>query len=152
HPTPAQHSLLTTHPSFSQTSPTHLLATLRAYESHNATLAVQAKDLSARSQELEALYRKVVSLCTGVEEEKVEGCLGGLIAAVESEQGKGNRSNGGGDGGASSSGGGFGGGGIGRREEDGRGKWRGGGDGNGNVGDEGIGRVRGFLRRVDAGY
>ncbi|RMY12981.1 hypothetical protein D0868_02265 [Hortaea werneckii] len=152
HPTPAQHSLLTTHPSFSQTSPTHLLATLRAYESHNAALAVQAKDLSARSQELEALYRKVVSLCTGVEEEKVEGCLGGLIAAVESEQGKGNRSNGGGDGGASSSGGGFGGGGIGRREEDGRGKWRGGGDGNGNVGDEGIGRVRGFLRRVDAGY
>ncbi|KAI7615794.1 apses-domain-containing protein, partial [Hortaea werneckii] len=83
HPTPAQHSLLTTHPTLSQTSPTHLLATLRAYESHNAALASQAKDLSARSQELEALYRKVVSLCTGVEEEKVEGCLGGLIAAVE---------------------------------------------------------------------
>ncbi|KAI7520779.1 apses-domain-containing protein, partial [Hortaea werneckii] len=94
HPTPAQHTLLTTHPSLSQTSPTHLLATLRAYESHNAALAHQAKDLSARSQELEALYRKVVSLCTGVEEEKVEGCLGGLIAAVESEQGKGNRSHG----------------------------------------------------------
>ncbi|KAI7354682.1 apses-domain-containing protein [Hortaea werneckii] len=87
HPTPAQHSLLTTHPTLSQTSPTHLLATLRAYESHNAALASQAKDLSARSQELEALYRKVVSLCTGVEEEKVEGCLGGLIAAVESERG-----------------------------------------------------------------
>ncbi|RMY54559.1 hypothetical protein D0865_04644 [Hortaea werneckii] len=150
HPTPAQHTLFTTHPTLSQTSPHTLLATLRAYDSHNAALALQAKDLSARSQELEALYRKVVSLCTGVEEEKVESCLGGLIAAVESEQGKGNRSQGGGDGGASS---GAGGGGMGRREEDGRGKWRSnGGEGNGNVGDEEIGRVRGFLRRVDAGY
>ncbi|KAI7056003.1 apses-domain-containing protein [Hortaea werneckii] len=131
HPTPAQHSLLTTHPTLSQTSPTHLLATLRAYESHNTALASQAKDLSARSQELEALYRKVVSLCTGVEEEKVEGCLGGLIAAVESEQGGKGRGAGAGVGGASGFRGGAGGGGIGRGDEDARGKWRGAGDGNG---------------------
>ncbi|KAI7643794.1 apses-domain-containing protein [Hortaea werneckii] len=151
HPTRAQHSLLTTHPTLSQTSPTALLATLRAYESHNAALASQAKDLSARSQELEALYRKVVSLCTGVEEEKVEGCLGGLIAAVESEQGRQGR-------GAGASGSGFGGGGggggIGRGDEgDARGKWRGTGNGHGARGaeEEDIGRVRGFLRRVDAG-
>ncbi len=36
---------------------------------------------------MQGLYRKVVSLCTGVEESKVEESLPALVAAVESERG-----------------------------------------------------------------
>ena len=62
-------------------------ARLNAYLQHNALLRRQADELKSRSSEVEALYRKVVSLCTGVEEGRVEGCLTGLVAAVESERG-----------------------------------------------------------------
>ncbi|KAK3062512.1 hypothetical protein LTS18_003918, partial [Coniosporium uncinatum] len=41
--------------------------------------------LRSRSGQLEGMYRKVVSLCTGVEERRVEEMLGGLVVAVESE-------------------------------------------------------------------
>jgi hypothetical protein len=46
---------------------------------------MQVKQLRSRSAELEEKYKKVVSLCTGVEENKVGGLLDGLVKAVESE-------------------------------------------------------------------
>src|SRR6266496_986758 len=39
----------------------------------------------SRSVELERKYKKIVSLCTGVGEGKVEGLLDGLVKVVESE-------------------------------------------------------------------
>ena len=38
--------------------------------------------------ELEKKLRRVVALCTGVEEEKLDIMIGGLITAVESEKGE----------------------------------------------------------------
>lgn len=64
-----------------------LHARLKAYMTHNANLRKQADDLKSQSIELEALYRRVVSLCTGVPEEKVDESLPALVAAVESERG-----------------------------------------------------------------
>jgi regulatory protein SWI6 len=57
-----------------------------AYQQHNADLENQAQDLKSRSQELEERYRKIVSICTGVEVDKVDNMLGNLVQAVESEQ------------------------------------------------------------------
>ncbi|EME46972.1 hypothetical protein DOTSEDRAFT_69080 [Dothistroma septosporum NZE10] len=78
---------------------------LRAYHASNNNLRQQAEELRSRSIELERMYRKVVSLCTGVAEDKIEESLPALVAAVESEKG-----------------------GLGQQE---------------------VGRVREFLRRVD---
>lgn len=58
-----------------------------AYESVNAALADRSAQLRSRSLELERLYRRAVSLCTGVREESVEVHLQALVAAVESERG-----------------------------------------------------------------
>lgn len=57
-----------------------------AYAAHNAVLAGQAKGLKARSNELEERYRKIVSLCTGAEEGRVDELLDNLVQAVVSEQ------------------------------------------------------------------
>ena len=57
-----------------------------AYAAHNAALQAQAKSLKARSTELEERYRKIVSLCTGAEEERVDELLDNLVQAVVSEQ------------------------------------------------------------------
>lgn len=57
-----------------------------AYAAHNAVLAGQAKALKARSNELEERYRKIVSLCTGAEEGRVDELLDNLVQAVVSEQ------------------------------------------------------------------
>ncbi|KAK4999410.1 transcriptional regulator swi6 [Elasticomyces elasticus] len=70
-------------------SPIKYRAHLAAYRTNNTTLSTLSKTLQSRSGDLEAQYRKVVSLCTGVPEERVEGCLTGLVAAVESERGGG---------------------------------------------------------------
>lgn len=80
-------------------------ARLNAYQASNGKLQQDADSLRSRSIELEALYRKVVSLCTGVAEDKVEESLPGLVAAIESEKG--------------------------------------------GIGEQEVGRVREFLRRVD---
>ena len=64
-----------------------LQAHLNAYQAHNADLQKRADELRSRSGEVEAMYRKVVSLCTGVAEDKVEESLPSLVAAVESERG-----------------------------------------------------------------
>ncbi|KAI9663175.1 MAG: transcriptional regulator swi6 [Bathelium mastoideum] len=106
--------------------PPHILrARLAAYTANAQTLKTLVADLRRRDGELESRYRRVVSLCTGVEEGKVEGALGSLVAAVESERG------------GMLGGGGMGGG-------------LGGGLG-GAIGGEGmeVGRVREFLRKVE---
>ncbi|EMC96341.1 hypothetical protein BAUCODRAFT_471495 [Baudoinia panamericana UAMH 10762] len=68
-------------------SPKSLRATLNAYVARNEQLRKQADELKSRSSELEGMYRKVVSLCTNVPEDKVEESLPALVAAVESERG-----------------------------------------------------------------
>jgi hypothetical protein len=68
-------------------SPRILRAHLNAAAAHTENLKKQAEELKSRSADVEAMYRKVVSLCTGVEEDKVEESLPALVAAVESERG-----------------------------------------------------------------
>lgn len=80
-------------------------ARLNAYNRSNTDLHHQAEQLKSKSIQLEGMYRKVVSLCTGVAEDKVEESLPALVAAVESERG--------------------------------------------SIGEQEVGRVREFLRRVD---
>ena len=57
-----------------------------AYDQHNQGLESQAKKLRGMSSELEERYRKIISLCTRVEEDKVDGVLDNLVQAVVSEQ------------------------------------------------------------------
>lgn len=64
-----------------------LYARTRAYKKINAKLEEQVKSLHSQSSELEAQLRKVVSLCTGVDEAKVDEMVEGLVHAVESEGG-----------------------------------------------------------------
>lgn len=64
-----------------------LRARAQAYAANNARTREQAEELKGRSSELEYLYRRVVSLCTGVAEDKVEEALPNLVAAIESERG-----------------------------------------------------------------
>jgi regulatory protein SWI6 len=59
----------------------------KAYETNNDRLSQKSTQLKSCSTQMESLYRKVVSLCTGVAEDRVEGQLGALLAAVESEKG-----------------------------------------------------------------
>lgn len=60
---------------------------VRAYATNNRTLSQRAQALQSRSATLEAQYRRVVALCTGVEEGRVDSVLPSLVAAVESERG-----------------------------------------------------------------
>ena len=62
-----------------------LRARLVAYTENNDKLKLKAKHLKGRSAELETMYRKVIALCTGVEEGRVEQSLAALVQAVESE-------------------------------------------------------------------
>ena len=64
-----------------------LRARASAYKQINATLEEQTKTLQSQSSELEDKLRKVVSLCTGVDEAKVDEMVDGLVQAVESEGG-----------------------------------------------------------------
>ncbi|KAI9696741.1 MAG: transcriptional regulator swi6 [Candelina mexicana] len=65
-----------------------LRARLNAYNRNNQMLGEQAAQLKSRSTDLEEKYRRVISLCTGVEEDHVEELLPGLVKAVESEGGE----------------------------------------------------------------
>ncbi|KAK5126220.1 transcriptional regulator swi6 [Cryomyces antarcticus] len=56
-------------------------------EDSNEEMQQQIQDLRSKDARLEAQYRKVVSLCTGVQEDEVDDCLPSLIRAVESEKG-----------------------------------------------------------------
>lgn len=65
-----------------------LRARASAYRKNNARLEVEAKSLQSQSSELEAQLRKVVSLCTGMEEGHVDEMVDSLNAAVQSEGGE----------------------------------------------------------------
>ncbi|KAF2093331.1 hypothetical protein NA57DRAFT_48321 [Rhizodiscina lignyota] len=62
-----------------------LRARMAGYAENNDRLKGKAKYLKGRSAELETMYRKVIALCTGVEEGRVEENLAALVQAVESE-------------------------------------------------------------------
>ena len=68
-------------------TPPVIRARSNSYRRINADLESQAKLLQAQSSELEGKLRKVVALCTGVREERVDEMVGGLCKAVESEDG-----------------------------------------------------------------
>jgi regulatory protein SWI6 len=65
--------------------PAVLQARLQAYNKFNARLSAHLSTLKARDIELEAKYRKVIALCTNVEEGHVDQLLNQLVMAVESE-------------------------------------------------------------------
>jgi regulatory protein SWI6 len=79
--TPEQRSLFTS----ALPVPSELRTRLHAYSTNNQQLKDHVNELRGRSNELEDLYRRVVSLCTGVDEDKVEEALPNLLAAIESE-------------------------------------------------------------------
>jgi len=63
-----------------------LTGRVQAYQMHNALLDNEARGLKGRSSELEERYRKIISLCTGTPEERLDDLLDGLVQAVISEQ------------------------------------------------------------------
>lgn len=65
-----------------------LRARLEAYKANNARLEAEVKNLENQSSELEGQLRRVVALCTQVDEDKVDEMVEGLVAAVESERGE----------------------------------------------------------------
>jgi len=70
-------------------SPAHFLeARTLAYRSNNDNLRKEVKELRGRSNALERKLKKVVCLSTGTPEDKLEEMIGGLITALESEQGE----------------------------------------------------------------
>ena len=69
--------------------PTEILqARAEAYKANNDRLQTQINNLKNQSSELESQLKKVVSLCTRVEIERVDEVLPRLLAAVESERGE----------------------------------------------------------------
>ncbi|KAL6702453.1 transcriptional regulator swi6 [Coniothyrium glycines] len=62
---------------------------LDTYTTANAALLNRSRKLKEKDGQLEQMYRKVVSLCTKVEESRIEECLEGLVAALDSEEGEG---------------------------------------------------------------
>lgn len=79
---------------FSQSDSTLLaklppVATLRhrleVYTHNNRGLAERSRILKDKDGQLEVMYRKVVSLCTKVDEDRVDSVLDGLVKALESD-------------------------------------------------------------------
>lgn len=81
--TPEQRAFLKSLPSTSV-----LKARAKAARNNNESLREKAGKLHDRSTELEEKFRRVVALCTGVEEDKVDSLLEGLVQAVESDPGE----------------------------------------------------------------
>ncbi|KAI8941485.1 hypothetical protein NX059_002702 [Plenodomus lindquistii] len=70
--------------------PAHVLRQrLDTYINTNGSLLNRSRILKEKDGQLEQMYRKVVSLCTKVEEGRIEECLEGLVAALDSEEGEG---------------------------------------------------------------
>lgn len=67
-------------------SPTVLRNTTNAYTNNNQSLELGVKGLKSKSRDLEAKYRKLITLCVSVPDSKVDELLGPLITAVDSEQ------------------------------------------------------------------
>ena len=66
--------------------PAHVLrARLNAYKSNNQVLEDDVRGLQSKSSEISAKYRKVISLCTSVDENRVDNHLESLLRAIESE-------------------------------------------------------------------
>jgi regulatory protein SWI6 len=82
-----QHSQIS--PLLSQISTQFLRHRLETYTHSNAALLNRSRKLKEKDGQLEQMYRKVVSLCTKVEEGRIEDCLEGLVAALDSEEGEG---------------------------------------------------------------
>lgn len=67
-------------------TPAHVLqARVSAYQRNEQVLVSLAESLKDKSSELESKCRRVVSLCTNVEESQVDSLLEGLLQAVESD-------------------------------------------------------------------
>ncbi|KAF2744380.1 apses transcription factor-like protein [Sporormia fimetaria CBS 119925] len=58
---------------------------VEAYSAMNRNLAERSKRLKEKDGEREMQYRRVVSLCTKVEEERIDEVLEGLVQALESD-------------------------------------------------------------------
>jgi regulatory protein SWI6 len=66
--------------------PTHVLrARVDSYKANNESLAENVRGLQSKSSELADKYREIISLCTNVEESKVDSLLDNLLRAVDSE-------------------------------------------------------------------
>lgn len=76
-------------PLLAQISTTFLRHRLETYTQSNAALLTRSRKLKEKDGQLEQMYRKVVSLCTKVEESRIEECLESLVAALDSEEGEG---------------------------------------------------------------
>lgn len=68
--------------------PEVLRGRIKAYEQHNSDLEKWADELKRKDLSKEERYKKIVSLCTGVNIEAVEDMAGPLLQAVLSEQGQ----------------------------------------------------------------
>lgn len=67
--------------------PAHTLrARLNAYQTINQDLEERVKDLQSKDSELAAKYRKIIALCTGVDESRVEKSIESLVRSLESER------------------------------------------------------------------
>jgi hypothetical protein len=64
-----------------------LQARLTAYRANNAGLQRQRAGLDGRSMGLEKQLRRVVALCTGIAEGRIDKVIGALVMAVQSEGG-----------------------------------------------------------------
>jgi len=73
-----------------QLPPAHVMRQrLDTYTHTNSSLLNRSRILKEKDGQVEHMYRKVVSLCTKVEEGRIEECLEGLVAALDSEEGEG---------------------------------------------------------------
>jgi regulatory protein SWI6 len=91
-PLPIDPSTLSAHvisPLLSQISSAVLRHRLDTYIQSNTALLSRSRKLKEKDGQLEQMYRKVVSLCTKVEESRIEECLESLVAALDSEEGEG---------------------------------------------------------------
>ncbi|ORX99953.1 apses transcription factor-like protein [Clohesyomyces aquaticus] len=80
-------NILHTNPNLLQKLPSSQILRHRveAYVENNMRLAERSRKLKERDGELENMYRKVVSLCTKVEEDRIDEVLEGLVCALESD-------------------------------------------------------------------
>ncbi|RKF59081.1 Start control protein cdc10 [Golovinomyces cichoracearum] len=63
-----------------------LRARVNAYTSTNEALENSVIDFKSKDSELTRKYRKIISLCTGIDENRVEGSIDSLVRSLESEQ------------------------------------------------------------------
>jgi len=62
-----------------------LMHRLEVYTQINSSLAERSRILKERDGQQEVMYRKVVSLCTKVDEDRVDSVLEGLVQALDSD-------------------------------------------------------------------